>query len=140
MNKPPVWFHVVAVIALLWNLLGCLAFAMDLMLSPQEVAALPETQRALYDARPVWAVAATGIAVIGGTLGCIGLLLRRKWALGLFVASLVGIVVQDIGLFVLVDGATLAGPVAVVMQAIVLVVAIALILLSRRGIALGWLR
>jgi hypothetical protein len=53
--------------------------------------------------------------------------------------SLVGIVVQDFGLFVLVDGASLAGSVAVVMQGIVLVVGIGLVLLARKGIAKGWL-
>ena len=47
--------------------------------------------------------------------------------------------VQDFGLFVLADGATLAGPVAVVLQAVVLVIGIALVWLSRRGIARGWL-
>ena len=45
MNTPPKWFTVVAVVALLWNLLGCFAIAADLMLSPADVlllfAALP---------------------------------------------------------------------------------------------------
>lgn len=140
MNKPPVWFYVVAVLALLWNLLGCLAFAMDLMLKPADVAAMSEAQQALYAARPAWALVATAVAVGAGALGCIALLLRRRWAFVLFVASLIGLIAQDIGLFVLVDGATLAGPVAVVMQGIVLVIAVALILLSRRAIARGWLR
>jgi hypothetical protein len=40
---------------------------------------------------------------------------------------------------VLVDGASLAGSVAVVMQGIVLVVGIGLVLLARKGIAKGWL-
>lgn len=140
MNKPPRWFFVVAAVALLWNLLGCLAFAMDLSLSPADIARMPESQQTLYNARPAWAVAATALGVLGGALGCIGLLLRRRWALPLFVASLVGILVQDFGLFVLVDGAKLAGMIAVVLQSVVLLVAIGLILLARKGIARGWLR
>ncbi|MBN8481231.1 MAG: hypothetical protein J0L88_06515 [Xanthomonadales bacterium] len=140
MDKSPTWLKVVAIIALLWNLLGCLAFGYDLSLGAEDIAAMPAAHQALYAARPAWAVAGTGLAVIAGALGCIGLLLGRKWAYPVFVLSLAGIVAQDFGLFVLVDGATLAGPVAVVMQGIVLVVAIALILLARRGIARGWLR
>jgi hypothetical protein len=101
---------------------------------------MPEAQQALYNARPGWAVASTALAVFGGVLGCIGLLMRKKWALSVFVASLVGIVVQDFGLFVLAGGASVAGPTAVVLQGIVLLVGIGLILLSRRGIAHGWLR
>lgn len=140
MNTPPRWFFVVAVVALVWNLLGCLAFAMDLSLSPADVARMSEAQRTLYEARPAWAVASTAIAVLGGALGCVGLLLRRKWALPLFVASLAGILVQDFGLFVLIDGASLAGPAAVVLQGLVLLIAIGLIALGRKAAARGWLR
>ena len=139
MNAVPGWFKVVAVLALLWNVLGCVAFFADLRLSPAELAQLPEAQQALYAARPAWAVAATGLAVFGGVLGCLGLLLRRKWAVVVLALSLLGIVVQDFGLFVLVDGASLAGPVAVVMQAVVLLVGIALLLLARKASARGWL-
>jgi hypothetical protein len=139
MNRPPSWFKVVAVVALLWNLLGCAAFFSDLRLSPEALAELPESQQALYAARPAWAVVATATAVFGGVLGCIGLLLRKKWAFLVLVLSLLGIVVQDFGLFVLADGGTLAGPVAVAMQAVVLAVGIGLVFLSRKGIARGWL-
>ncbi|WP_257386991.1 hypothetical protein [Tahibacter caeni] len=140
MNTPPRWYFVVAVVALLWNLLGCLAFAMDLSLSPDDVAKMSDAQQALYKARPAWAVAGTAVAVLGGALGCVGLLLRRKWAVPLFVASLAGILVQDFGLFVLIDGASLAGPAAVVMQGLVLLIAIGLIVLARKAAARGWLR
>ena len=139
MNTSPVWFKIVAVIALLWNVLGCIAFFSDLRLSPEDLAALPEAQQALYAARPAWAVVATAVAVFGGFLGCIGLLLGRKWAFVVLVLSLIGILVQDYGLFVLAEGASLAGPVAMVMQGIVLVVGIGLVLLSHKGIARGWL-
>ena len=135
----PTWFKVLAILALLWNLLGCLAFFSDLRLSPEDLAKLPETQQALYAARPGWAVVATALAVFGGALGSIGLLLRKRWAFPVFVLSLLGILVQDFSLFVLADGASLAGPVAVVMQAIVLTIGIGLVLLSRKGIARGWL-
>jgi hypothetical protein len=135
----PTWFKIVAVMALLWNLLGCFAFFSDLRLSPEDLAKLPEAQQALYAARPGWAVAATAVAVFGGVLGSIGLLLGKKWALPTLVLSLLGILVQDFGLFVLAKGASLAGPVAVAIQGIVLAIGIGLVLLSRKGIARGWL-
>jgi hypothetical protein len=139
MNASPKWFKAVAILAVLWNLLGCFAFASDLNLSPADIAGLPESQQALYAARPAWAMVATGVAVIGGALGCIGLFLGRKWAFPVLVLSLIGILVQDFGLFVLVDGATLAGPVAVILQAIVLAIGIGLVWLGRKGIVRGWL-
>ena len=139
MNTSPTWLKVVAVIALLWNLLGCWAFALDLRLTPDDVAALPDAEKALHAARPAWAVIATAVAVIAGALGSLGLLLGRKWSFVLFVLSLIGILVQDYGLFVLADAVALAGPVVAVMQGIVLLIGIALVVLSRKGIARGWL-
>lgn len=135
----PTWFKIVAVVALLWNLLGCLAFFSDLRLSPDDIAMLPEAQQALYAARASWAVAATGLAVFGGVLGSIGLLMGRMWAFPVFVLSLAGILVQDFGLFVLQDGASAAGPVVLVMQTLVLAIGIGLVWLGRKGIAHRWL-
>lgn len=139
MTARPAWFKTVCVLALLWNLLGCLAFAADLRLTPDDLAKLPEAQQALYAARPAWALVATAAAVLGGALGCLGLLFGKRWAQAVLWLSLLGIVAQDIGLFVLVDGARLAGPVAVVMQSIVLLVGIGLVALARRAAAKGWL-
>jgi len=139
MNTPPKWLRFMAIVAALWNLLGCIAFGADLNLSPEDIVGLPASQQALYAARPAWAVAATGIAVGGGVIGCIGLFLRKKWALPVLVLSLIGILLQDFGLFVLVDGAALAGPVAVVMQSVVLAIGIGLVWLSCKGMVRGWL-
>lgn len=121
-------------------MLACVAFIGDLRLTAADIAQMPVEHRALYAARPAWAVAATAVAVFGGVLGCIALLMRKKWALPVFVLSLIGLIVQDIGLFVLADAIRLAGPVVAVLQGVVLIVAIGLILLSRKGIARGWLR
>ncbi len=139
MNTAPGWFKVVAVVALLWNLLGCFAFVTDLSMSPEDIAKLAPAQQELYNARPGWALAATGLAVIAGALGSIGLLLRKKWAVPFFVLSLIGIVAQDFGLFALAGGASRAGPVPMVLQAVVLAFAIWLLMLSRKGAARGWL-
>jgi len=80
MKKTPLWFYVVVVIALLWNMAGLLAVLADLRLSPSDIASLPPKQQAMYAARPIWSVVASVVAVVGGTLGCMGLLMRRKWS------------------------------------------------------------
>lgn len=139
MNTSPKWFKVTAFVALLWNLLGCLAFASDLSLSPEDIAQLPEAQQALYASRPGWAIAATALAVIGGALGCLGLLLGKRWSFVVLLLSLVGIVVQDVGLFVLSDAAALGGSVVVILQGLVFLIGIGLVLLSRKGISREWL-
>ena len=62
MRAAPKWFTPVAVIALLWNVLGCIAYLSDVTLSPEDVAKMSAAQQALYAARPAWAVGATALA------------------------------------------------------------------------------
>lgn len=139
MQPTPKWYLPVTVVALLWNLLGCAAYLSDVMLTPEDVAAMTPAQQALYASRSAWAVSATAIAVWGGAAGCIGLIWRRRWANPLLLASLAGVIVQDIGLFVLTDAGAKSGPAAFVLQGLVLAIAIGLVVLGRRAAARGWL-
>jgi hypothetical protein len=135
MNKSPLWFKVVVTVALLWNLVGLLAVAADLRLSADEIAALPEPQRAMYAARPTWSIVGSVIAVAGGTLGCLGLLVRQPWALFTLYASLIGVVLQDIGILAVVNPATGPTDVPVILQGVVLLIAVALIVLAHQRVA-----
>ena len=98
MGTTPTWYLPVA-IALLWTLLGCATYLADITLTPEDVAGMSAAQQALYASRSSWVVAATAIAVWGGAVGCIGLIWRKRWATLLLMASLVEVVVQDVGLF-----------------------------------------
>lgn len=138
MNKPVAWFKVVAVAALLWNLAGCAAFVAELLLTPADIAKLPEAQQALYHARPPWVLGATGIAVVGGALGSLGLVLRRRWATGLLIASLLGVLAQDFALFVVLDSLKAFNGMAPLLQGTVLLVAVGLVPLAALAGARGW--
>ena len=118
---------------------GCAAYLSDVMVTPDDVARMSAEQQALYAARPAWAVAATAIAVWGGAAGCLGLILRKRWAVPLLIASLAGVIVQDLALFLLTGAAAQAGMVAMLLQGIVLLVAIGLVLLARKAATRGWL-
>lgn len=139
MTDVPKWFKPVAVVALLWNLIGCVAYLSDVTTTPEAVAQMPPAQQAVYNSRPTWAVAATAVAVWGGALGCIGLFLRKRWARPVLVASLAGVVVQDIAIFLLTDAAAITGSAAYVLQTLVLAIAIALVMLARKASERGWL-
>lgn len=137
MGKVPKWFIAAAIVALLWNLLGCFAFYADLRLTPEDVAKLSAPQQAMYASRPAWSIAATGVAVIAGALGCIGLILRKRWSFALLALSLVGVVAQDVSLFAMSGAA--ADATALVLQGLVFVVAVALVLQARKATKNGWL-
>lgn len=139
MKKPPAWFYVLAGLALLWNVAGLLAVVADLRLSAADIAALPPEQQAMYAARPLWSVVGSVVAVAAGTLASLLLLLRRRWAILLFGVSLVGVVVQDLGIFVVTRAAKTGDMTPLVLQSLVLVIAVALLLLARRARANGWL-
>jgi hypothetical protein len=139
MRTLPKWYRPVAITALIWNLLGCAAYLADVMLTPEDIAAMSPEQQALYASRAAWAVAATAIAVWGGALGCLGLLLRKRWATPVLMASLAGVVVQDVGLFLVAGGAALAGPTVLVLQGLVLAVAVGLVFLGRKAAEREWI-
>jgi hypothetical protein len=139
MSTAPKWLSPVAVVALLWNLLGCYAWVTDMRATPEQIAAMGPDMVRLHAALPPWLPTATGVAVLGGAVGCLGLLLRKRWATKLLWLSLAGVVAQDVGLFVIAGGASLAGMAPTVLQVVVLVVAILLVLLARRAERAGWL-
>ena len=133
----PKWYMPVAIIALLWNLIGCAAYLMDVTLTPEAVAAMSPDQQALYAARPAWAVAVYAIAVWGGVLGCVGLIMKKRWAKGALLASLLGLIAQDIALFGMSPVSIEASVYA--LQGMVLMIAVLLLLLANKAARQGWL-
>ena len=139
MSPVPKWFTPLAVIALLWNLMGVAAYLGDVTMSAEAIAALEPGMRALYESRTWWSTSATAVAVWGGTAGCLGLLFRKPWARPLFIASLVGLIVQDLGMLTTPGFRDLAGPPVLAIQGMVLVFAVGLMLLSHVALGRGWL-
>ncbi len=138
MGKAPMWFVVVAVLALLWNLLGCTAYLIDVLKFTGDVAKMSAADQAAYALRPAWAVGATAVAVWFGAAGCVGLIMRRTWAMPLLVLSLLGVIVQDVALFALASG-TAVPTTAWVLQGVVLAVAVGLVWLARVAGRRHWL-
>lgn len=80
------WYMPAAIASLLFMLVGCTGFVIDVTTDPQ---ALPLDQRVLVEARPGWSVIAYGIAVWVGLAGAAMLILRRKLAQPLLLVSLI---------------------------------------------------
>ncbi len=84
-------FWLIGVIALVWNVGGVINFFAQM--NPDMLDAYRESERAIIEGRPLWATAAFAIAVFGGALGCLLLLLRKSVATYAFIASLLGVIV-----------------------------------------------
>ena len=85
----PRWFNVVAILAVIWNLLGVMAFVNHMMMTPEMIAALPIAEQNLYATVPLWATAAFAVAVFAGALGSLALLMKKEFCYQLFVVKFV---------------------------------------------------
>jgi hypothetical protein len=65
---------------------------LGMQMNPANVTQMPELFKAIIESRPLWATAAFAIAVGGGTLGCVLLLLRKKLAVPVFAVSLAAMI------------------------------------------------
>jgi len=137
-SAAPRSFWVIAVVALLWNLLGMTAYIAHVSVDQAALAAMPEAERVLYQTFPTWATAAFAIAVTAGVLGSLALLLRKNLATPLFVISLLAVLVQDYGSFVVTDSMSVYGPASIVMPLAVVAFAVMLIGYSALAGKRGW--
>jgi hypothetical protein len=134
----PTWFTIVAVVLLVWNFMGVMAYIAQVTMTPETLAALPEAQRQLHESTPAWATAAFAIAVNGGALGCLLLVLKRNLA-GLFLqVSLAGVIVQMFHAFFMSKSFEVFGPGGLVMPVMVIVIAIYLVILAAKAKVKRW--
>lgn len=138
-SAAPKWFIILAVILLVWNLLGVIAFFMQITMTAEQIAALPTREQYLYQDIPLWVNFAFGCAVIGGALGCLALAIKKAIAFPILLISLLGVVVQMFHAFFIADAYAVYGPGGAVMPIMVLCVAIFLVWLAKSAKNKGWL-
>ena len=107
----------------------------------QDVLALyRESERAIIEGRPTWATGAFAVAVFGGALGCLLLLLRKSAAYYLFIASLLGVIVTMTHTLGMVGSTIDFGPFEILMIILMPLVAAAfLIWYSKWAESKGWI-
>ena len=130
----------IAVLALAWNLIGLALFWAQVTMDEARLAALAEPDRQIVLATPPWVNLAFAFAVIGGVLGALCLLLRRRWAVPMFAVSLLALLVQFAGAYLVTPAWEVHGAAGLAMPVLLLVIATALLLHARRARAAGWLR
>ena len=139
LHKAPVGFWVLSVLALVWNLMGVMAYIAQTTMTPDALQALPEAERALVAATPGWVTAAFATAVFGGAAGCLLLLLRSRMALPMLVLSLIGVLAQMGHMFLVSSAWEVYGPGRMAMPAMVIVGAVLLVFFARRASRRRWI-
>ena len=138
-SKPSTAFWIISVVALVWNLMGVMAFIGQMMITPEALALLPPDQQELYSNVPLWATIAFGIAVWGSVLGCVLLLVRKKLAVSVLSIAFAGILVQMVHSLVISKSIEVYGPGGMIMPILVILIGGFLVWYSRKAAALGWL-
>ena len=108
-------------------------------MSAEQLAAMTEAQRQVYEATPGWLNIAFAVAVFAGVLGALSMLLKKKWAATMFLLSLIALLVQMIGAYVVTPAWSAYGPVGLVMPAVLLAIALFLLWYANKAQARGWL-
>jgi hypothetical protein len=138
-RNPTTAFWIFSGAALIWNLLGLVAYISNVTMSPEALAQMTEDAQAFYTSTPTWATAAFALAVNAGVLGSLFLLLRKAWAVPMFVLSLVSVIAQNVDAFLLRDAFAIMGINSLIMPSAIFIVAVLLLVYSLRVKAKGWL-
>lgn len=138
-NKPNTGFWIIGIAALIWNLMGVMAYIGQAYMTDEMLEALPEDQQVLLENVPIWATAAFAFAVFGGTLGSLLLLLRKKAAIRIFILSLFGILIQMLYDLFISDSMEVYGPGSIIMPIMVIIIGFFLIWYSKNSTEKKWL-
>ena len=126
-GRTPWHLRVVGVLAVLWNSMGAFDYLMTETRNEGYMSKFTPEQLEFFYGLPVWVVAFWAIAVWGGVLGAILLLLKRKVAAEVFLVSFLAMVVTSIHNFVLSNGLEAIGdPFSLFFSAMIFVVALLL--------------
>jgi len=136
--KPSAIFWVLAIFFLLFNAIGLFFYYMQMTMTEEILAAnFTLAQQEFMMNIPVWATSAYALAVNSGVLASILLLLRKAWAVPVYVFSFICVLVQDLDAFLLSDGIGVWGTSGLYLPITVIVVCIAEIWYSRKARADG---
>ena len=127
----PRHFWIVSVLSLLWNAMGAFDYSATQLRLDWYMSAFTPEQLEYFYSFPAWAVACWAIGVWGALLGSIALLLRQRWAVWAFGASILGMVFTSVYNFGLTDGIRLMGPGAIAISAVIWAVGLFLFFYAR---------
>jgi hypothetical protein len=140
MTKPPTWFYVAAIILIVWECIGCLAYLSQVTMSAADMAQLPAAQREIWAMMPAWVTSAYALAVWVGLAGGIALLLRFRISRTLFIMSLIAVVVQFGWTFLATPLLSTIGGSAAIFPAFIIAVGVMAVWFAGKAAGNGWLR
>src|SRR6186713_3207696 len=87
----------IGIVGGLWSAMGLISFTLTQMNVEAVMSRFPPQQRAYFESFPLWADAFWGIGVFGGVIGSVLLLLEKRLAFPVLLASVIGTIVTNLG-------------------------------------------
>ena len=129
---------VVGVLALLWDGMGAFDYFATQTRNDAYMGQFTPEQLEFFYGFPAWVVAAWAIAVWGGLLGAVLLLLRKRLAAPVFLVSLIAMAITALQNYVLSSAMEVNGTFGLVFTAVIFVIAVLQLVyaraMSRRGV------
>ena len=138
-TKPTPLYWLISIVALFWNFMGIIAYLGQAYISDDALKMLPEENQLYFSYVPAWVTAAFAVAVFGGFLGAIGLIIRKKWAYFLFVISFLALVAQHVYNFFIQNYIEMTGS-QMILPIVTFIVALFLIYFSKQKSQQGVIR
>ena len=131
--EPTPWhLWVIGIVALVWSAMGAMDYVMTQTRNEAYMSGFTPEQLTFFYGIPAWAVATWAISVWGGVLGALLLLIRRRYAVWVFLASLIAMVITAFQNYVLSNGIEVIGDAFILgFTAVIFLAALALFLYAR---------
>lgn len=131
-KKTPIHLWVVGIIALLWSSMGAYDYLMTQTENSEYMSSFTPEQLTFFYGLPAWIVSAWAIGVWGGVAGAILLLLKKQFAVWVFLASFVAASITTFHNYVLSNGMDVSGDAfSLIFSAVIIIIALALYLYAR---------
>jgi len=137
-TKRPVHLWIVGILSLLWNAMGAYDYLMTQTRNEAYMAKFSQEQLEFFYGLPIWAESAWALAVWGAVVGSVMLLMGKKCAAGLFLLSLVAMVLSAIHNYVLSNGMEVIGDsFSLIFTSLIFVISVALFVYARAMVKKG---
>ena len=135
----PAWFWLIAVVSLLWNIIGCVILLSDVFAKETMIESMTDTQKEWARSIPVWIYFVFAISVSTGIAGSVCLLMRKLLSVRMFTTSFIAVLIQMVYTMLIAGGLQVMGPSGAVMPTVVVTLSAVWLWFSRFSRSKGWL-
>ena len=138
-RKAPIWFLIVSILLICWNLIGVLSLYTHITLVNDPTILNDHAMEILYTQYPLWSTLVFALASISGFVAALLLAIKRRLAKFIFVISLIAVIMQMTHNLLMTDAMEYLGVQAAILPTLVIIIGIFSVWLSSHADRKKWL-